>query len=137
MITLIVIFIIVVIGILSKLIHNRVQNEIYRRVRLNNLFIEKFLSSDDYLAISYAKRSGLKEFQLIPIEQLHSPKAIRKYFRSQSSSLKELKNCFKNPSAVYKFQGNPHIGYLMDLERSCLNSRFCALCLSRFQCKTN
>ena len=137
MIILIVILIIVVIGFLSKLAYNRVQNEIYHRVRLNNLFLEKLLSSDDYLAIAYTKRAGITGFKLIPIDQFDSQKAIRKYFRSQSSSLKKLKDCFKCPSAISKFQENPHIGYLMDLERSCLNSRFCACCPLRFQCKTN
>lgn len=137
MITLIVVLIIVVIGILSKLIHNRIQREIYHRVIVNNLFMEKFLQSDDYLAIAYTKRSGLQGFQVIPVEQFTSKKSIRKYFRSQSSNLKNLKNCFRSPCAVSKFKENPNIGFLMDLERTCLNSRFCALCPSRFQCNPN
>lgn len=132
-----VIFVIVGGCILSKLIHNRVQNEIYHRVILNNLFMEKFISSDDYLAIAYTKKSGLDGFQLKSMEQLTSKKAIRKYFRLQSSSLKRLKDRFKNQSAVSQFQENPNIGYLMDLERNCLNSRFCSLCPSRFQCKAS
>ena len=120
--------------VFTRIVHNYVQNEIRHNVRENNLFIEKFLSSDHYLAKSYANRSKLNEFQIIPIESFSSQKAIRKYAKLQDKSLDRLKECFKCLHVTSLFQNNPNIEYMMDTEITCLNHEFCSSCPHKHEC---
>jgi hypothetical protein len=135
MVIVIIILIILGIAILSKLVYNRVQNEIYHDVIVSNLFLQNFLSSSDYLAIWYAKRAGLDTFEIIPVENLSSKKRVRQYFRTQNRCLSKLKDCFKCSYAVTLFSKNPNIESLMDLERTCIHHTFCSLCPSRWSCQ--
>ena len=136
-----VIFLIILISLVAgillfRMVYNYVQKEIQHNVRMYNLFLERFLSSDDYLAKSYAKRSKLDEFQIIPIEKLSSKKAIREYYRLQDSSLENLRKCFKCRYATFLIDKNPDISSLMDLERTCLQHKFCSSCEKEFSCQS-
>ena len=134
-----VIFLIILISLVAgillfRMVYNYVQKGIQHNVRENNLFIEKFLSSDHYLAKTYANRSKLNEFQIIPIESFSSQKAIRKYAKLQDKSLDRLKECFKCLHVTSLFQNNPNIEYMMDTEITCLNHEFCSSCPHKHEC---